>query len=218
MRYMVPVYQIGLRRNKFMVDIDTVDMDKAVKKISPELLDIIDKEREKHHLDTSFKIKDIKKEFADVSGDIRFLEMSDKDLYRKIKLPLFSENVYVLGGLKTKTGENAIRTRRVNPEYDRAEYVEHLEYDIPEIGLVISDHGILDVSIKDIEDALVRNKKIIERMESTFEDELTIFLRSGMDCKELIEGVVDLTSSLDAKNEEYYPDKNAIEFIWSKWM
>lgn len=200
-----------------MVKKDTINIEDAVKKIAPELRETIDKEREKHHLEVTFKILNISAALVSESGDLRFAEMSDKDLYLALKKPLFKEGIYVLGGSKTKTGENAIRMRRVNPEYDRIEYVESPEFDIPEIGLVISDPGLLDVSIGDIEDALVRNERIIERMESTFEDELTIFLKGKID-KELIKGIVDLTSSLDAQREEYYPDKNAIEFIWSKWM
>lgn len=184
-------------------------INEAVKKIAPSLKESIDKTGH----DISVKIGEIKKALTNVSGNPKFLEMSDKDLYWKIQSPLFNEGIRVLGGFKTKFRENAIRMRLSYPD-EASPYEEFPEWDIPEIGLLILEHGLLNVSIKDIEDALIRNKEIIEKMESIFEDRLTIFLKNGIDCKVLIKGIVDLTSNLDARSEEYYPEENVIEFLW----
>ena len=182
---------------------------RAVKEIAPSLKGSIDKAGH----DISVKIGDVKKALTDVSGNPKFLEMSDKDLYWKIQLPLFNEGITVLGGFKTKSGENGIRMRMSYPG-EVSPYEEFPEWDIPEIGLLISEHGLLNVSISDMEDALVRNQEIIEKAESIFEDQLTIFLKSGIDCKKLIKGIIDLSHNLDAQYEEYYPEENTIEFLW----
>lgn len=140
-----------------------VTMKEAVKKIAPLLKEYIDKAE----YDVVFGFKEIIVALARESGDLRFLDISDKDLYWSIRLPLYNEGIVVLGGVKTKTGENAIRMRKLRPGDTPPE--EFPEWDIPEIGLLIRDHSLLNVSIGDIEDALARNQEIIYNMESIFE-------------------------------------------------